>query len=60
MVREHGLLVYRTGNPLPVSVVDELTPEQWVEELHSHSGDDLPLLPDEAISREPIYEDRGL
>ena len=23
MVRENGLLVYRTGNPLPASVVDE-------------------------------------
>ena len=41
----------------------EMTPEQWVEEfkawVHSHSGDDLPLLSDGAISREFIYQDRG-
>lgn len=42
----------------------DMTPEQWVDEfrswVHSHSGEDLPLLPDEAISREFIYQDRGL
>jgi hypothetical protein len=42
----------------------DLTPEEWVLEfrnwVHSHSGDDLPLLSDEAISRESIYQDRGL
>ena len=42
----------------------DLTPEQWVEEfrawVHSHDGDDLPLLSDEAISREFIYRERGL
>jgi hypothetical protein len=48
--------------PLPVAA--DMTPQQWVAEfrawVHSHSGDDLPLLSDEAISREFIYQDRGL
>jgi hypothetical protein len=39
-----------------------MTPEQWVDEfrsrVHSHSSEDLPLLFDEAISRESIYPDR--
>ena len=48
--------------PSPSST--EMTPQQWVDEfrawVHSHSGDDLPLLSDEAISREFIYQDRGM
>ena len=42
----------------------DLTPDQWVEEfrawVHSHDGDDLPLLADEAMSREFIYREGGL
>ena len=41
-----------------------LNAEQWVEEfrawVRSHAADNLPLLSDEAISREFIYGDRGL
>ena len=41
----------------------DITPEQWVEEfrswVHSHSGENLPLLSDEAISRESIYLKRS-
>lgn len=48
----------------PVPSATDLTPDQWVEEfkawVHSHDGDDLPLLSDEAISREFIYRERGL
>jgi hypothetical protein len=50
--------------PVPAPSATDLTPEQWVEEfrawVHSHGGDDLPLLSDEAISRESIYRERGL
>lgn len=46
--------------PSPV----ELSAEEWVREFktwtRSHIGDDLPLLSDEAISRDSIYRDRGL
>lgn len=49
-------------HPSPANA--EMTPEQWVDDfrtwVHSHSADDLPLLSDEAISREFIYQDRGL
>lgn len=42
----------------------EMPPEEWVEKFrawaHSHAGEDLPILSDEAISREFIYGDRGL
>jgi hypothetical protein len=48
----------------PPAFFTEMTPEQWVDEfrawVHSHSADDLPLLSDEAISREFIYKDRGM
>jgi len=48
----------------PAPSAPDLTPEQWVEEfrawVRSHDGDDLPLLSDEAISREFIYRERGL
>jgi hypothetical protein len=42
----------------------ELSPEDWVREFRawtrSHDADNLPLLSDEAISREAIYRERGL
>lgn len=42
----------------------ELTPEEWVREFRtwvkSHANEDLPLLSDEAISRDVIYAERGL
>jgi hypothetical protein len=48
----------------PAPFATGLTPDQWVEEfrawVHSHDRDDLPLLSDEAISREFIYRERGL
>ncbi len=48
----------------PFLTAADLTPEQWVDEfrawVHSHSGDDFPVLSDEAISREFIYQERGL
>jgi hypothetical protein len=48
----------------PAPSATDLTPDQWVEEfkawVHSHDLDDLPLLSDEAISREFIYHERGL
>jgi hypothetical protein len=54
-------------HPLLASAVDkyvEMEPEQWVRKFQAwsqrHANDDLPILSDEAISRESIYEDRGL
>jgi hypothetical protein len=48
--------------PSPVGI--EIPSEEWVHQFkawtRSHAGDDLPLLSDEAISRESIYGDRGL
>ena len=42
----------------------ELSPDEWMREYrawaHSHDADNFPILSDEAISRESIYEDRGL
>ncbi len=42
----------------------ELSPEEWVREFkawtRSHSTDNLPILSDEAMSRDSIYGDRGL
>ena len=42
---------------------NDLGPADWSHELHvwihSHSGNASPL-PDEALSRESIYQDRGL
>jgi hypothetical protein len=56
-----GLLL--SIQPSPVSPAD-LSPEEWVRELkawtRSHAPDNLPLLSDEAISRDFIYGDRGL
>ena len=48
----------------PSGVGLELSPEEWIKEYrawaHSHDGDNLPILSDDAISRESIYADRGL
>jgi hypothetical protein len=48
----------------PAVSAAKLSPEEWVRQfdawVQSHAGDDLPLLSDEAISRESIYGDRGL
>ena len=48
----------------PSSSAAELSPEEWVRQFkawtRSHAGDDLPLLSDEAMSREFIYGERGL
>lgn len=48
--------------PLPARL--ELSPEERVrrfeEWVDSHATDDLPVLSDEAISREFIYRERGL
>lgn len=42
---------------------DTATPEEWVRAFHewveTHCGLDLPLLSNEAISRESIYGERG-
>ena len=49
-------------HPIPATV--ELLPEEWVRQFkawtRSHIGDNLPLLSDEAISREFIYRERGI
>jgi hypothetical protein len=46
----------------PSSSDAEMTPEEWVREFKAwtRSHSDLPILSDEAISRESIYGDRGL
>ena len=51
----------------PTGQTDQSEPENaaaWIREFKawtaSHSGLDLPLLTDEAISREFIYRERGL
>jgi hypothetical protein len=48
----------------PSNPTTELSPEEWVRQFkawtRSHPGDDLPLLADEAMSREFIYRERGL
>jgi hypothetical protein len=48
----------------PADPAVELSPEEWVREFkawtQSHAGLDLPILSDEAISRESIYAERGL
>jgi hypothetical protein len=48
----------------PVAASTELSPEEWVRQFNawtrSHAGRNLPVLSDEAMSRESIYADRGL
>jgi hypothetical protein len=55
-----SLLLAMQPSPPPA----ELSPEEWIREFRawvaSHAGDNLPVLSDEAISREFIYRDRGL
>jgi hypothetical protein len=42
----------------------EISPREWVEKFRAwargHAGENLPVLSDEAVSREFIYGDRGL
>jgi hypothetical protein len=44
----------------PSGPAAELTPEEWMREFrawaHSHDADNLPILSDEAISRDSIYD----
>ena len=48
----------------PGSGVAELSPEEWIREYRTWSQSaahaDLPVLSDEAMSRESIYAERGL
>jgi hypothetical protein len=48
----------------PALAPAEITPEEWVKEFHAWVNNpahkDLPLLSDEAISRDFIYGERGL
>ena len=48
----------------PLEQVASLSPEEWVREFRawsqSHAADDLPILSDDAMSRDFIYEGRGL
>jgi hypothetical protein len=54
--------VLLTRQPYPSA--SELPPERWVREFQawtrSHAADNLPVLSDEAISRDFIYCERGL
>lgn len=62
------IVVQQVAAKLTISDADrpayELPPEEWVRKFdawtESHAALDLPLLSDEAISRESIYRDRGL
>jgi hypothetical protein len=53
-----GQIMARAGGITPPA--DELSPEEWMREFkawaHSHDADDLPVLSDEAISRESMYD----
>jgi hypothetical protein len=44
----------------PSSAAMELSPEEWISAFrawaHSHDADNLPILSDEAISRDSIYD----
>jgi hypothetical protein len=44
----------------PVSEAIELSPEEWTQKFdawaHSHDADNLPILSDDAISRESMYD----
>ena len=60
----HEVSPVRDGNTSHEDERQALTPEEWVREFkawtRSHSHDDLPVLSDEAMSREFIYRERGL
>jgi hypothetical protein len=53
------------GQPpeLPMRSHVQLSPDEWLCEYKAwgqrHVHDDLPILPDEALSRDSIYEGRG-
>jgi hypothetical protein len=55
--------VLLSRQPAP-AVATEMTTEEWVSKFkawtQSHAGRNLPVLSDEAMSRESIYADRGL
>ena len=52
------------ANPSVLNEMAPADPEEWVQEFSAwakgHERDNLPLLSDEAISREFIYRERGL
>ena len=52
------------SQPAPLGAMTPQDPQEWVREFRawakSHEQDSLPLLSDEAISREFIYRERGL
>jgi hypothetical protein len=54
------VLSARPSTPDPM----DLPPEEWIRKFRawvaSHEGLNLPVLSDEAMSRESIYSDRGL
>jgi hypothetical protein len=60
LVREHVAARAATS----AHSAHDLPPEEWVRRFeawtHSHAGDQLPVLSDDAISRESIYRERGL
>jgi len=53
-----------SAHPASAGGYVDLPPEEWVRKFSAwsqrHAHDDLPILSDEAISRESIYEDRDL
>ena len=59
-----GQLAVRSGTGAKPRPSYELPPEEWVRKFEawaeSHAALNLPVLSDEAISRESIYADRGL
>jgi len=52
------------SQPIALNSMTPTDPDEWVREFRawgaSHQQDDLPLLSDEAISRDFIYRERGL
>lgn len=59
-----GELAARLGTDSASRPAFELPPEEWVRQFRawtsSHAGRNLPVLPDEAMSRESIYGDHEL
>ena len=67
IAREDGIPDLCIGYPTNPSVLNDMSPanpEEWVQEFRAwaegHERNNLPLLSDEAISREFIYSERGL
>jgi hypothetical protein len=58
LVRGHVLA--HANNAAASHAPNEMPPEEWIREFrawaHSHDGDNFPILPDEAISRDSIYD----